>query len=735
MGRSVSVGLAIILLLLTTGLAGCGGGATKAAQFPVPARITLSPATDASLDVGLIQSFTAAAQNNKQQNLTEPISFHSSNTAVLTVASNGLACAGSWDSLSNPQICTPGPVGVAQVTASARGVSSPPTTVYVHQHIQNIQVSPVTPPTTPCFSKDQTFNYAARAYSLGENNSLVDITSTVGTFAWQAVNPNVVILSTTASGLLPGQAQAVAHFPGVTAIFASVSGVNSLPISFATCSVKSITLEVSGSSDNSFSVTVGGSKSITATVVDTLDNTITQVPLTWSSSETGVVTVSSSGLASGVRPGTSTIIASCTPPTCNIGLLPTVPIYPAGVVNATVTGTTSTTTVFVATTGCTQNGQPIDGCTSTIVPVNGTTVGTGITLPATPNSMVFSRDGTRAYLGTELGLLGSKGLMVLDPATPALSEHTSVTGKVLTVSPDGKKVIISHTNPNEPPNQAFVFDTTNNSTVALPIAGVTAADFSPDSLKAYILARNTPCSSGLGIACLYVYSTVDALRAIPLLAPVNDVSFLSEGAFAYLAGGDPAGVVVYRTCDNTIATDATEPGPIPQILTTPAVPSFIKTLGSASKVLDVDSPGIDLITVNNLNADDCLPEAPPLPPTPNVSNSVSSFNFGQGNFVPTQLIVSPDSSRAYVFTTNLGSVLVFNIGSQTSSAIALTGNAIPIQASLTPDGTLLYVAASDGTVHVLDTVAGSDTHQISFPQNFCNIDTITCNPDLIVVQP
>jgi hypothetical protein len=402
-----------------------------------------------------------------------------------------------------------------------------------------------------------------------------------------------------------------------------------------------------------------------------------------------------------------------------------VPIYPAGVVNATVSGTTVSASAFVATTGCTQNGQPVDGCTSTIVPIVGTIVGTGVTLPATPNSMVFSRDGTRAYLGTELGLLGSKGLMVLDPATPTLSQFPSVTGKVLAVSPDGKKVIVSHTNPSEPPNQLFIFDTTTNGTLALPLAGVTAADFSPDSLKAYMIAG----------ANLYVYSTLEALKTIPLSAAANDVSFLSEGAFVYVAGADPAGVVVYRTCDNAIATDDTPPNGILQILATPVIPTFIKTLGNASKVLAVDSSGVDLITVDNLNADDCLPAAPPSPPTPNVSNSVSSFNFGQGTFVPTQLIISSDSSKAYVLTSNLASVLVFNISSQTSSTIGLTASAIPVRASLTPDGTLLYVAASDGKVHVLDTVAGSDTQQISFPQSFCSIDTITCNPDLIAVQP
>ena len=106
------------------------------------------------------------------------------------------------------------------------------------------------------------------------------------------------------------------------------------------------------------------------------------------------------------------------------------------------------------------------------------------------------------------------------------------------------------------------------------------------------------------------------------------------------------------------------------------------------------------------------------------------------------MIVSPDGARAYVIANNKGSVLVFNVANQTSSAIPLTANAVPVQASLTPDGTLLYVGADDGQVHILDTQAGGDIQQIPFPGDttnpqggFCNGVTFTCNPDLIAIKP
>ncbi len=115
--------------------------------------------------------------------ITEPVTYVSSNPAVVTVAANGLACAGSWDSLASPLVCTPGGTGVAEVTAVALGVSSSPTTVYVHQHVDKVVISTVSTippaPNTPCLSVGQTIEYQARAFSRG-----ADITSTVGSLTW-----------------------------------------------------------------------------------------------------------------------------------------------------------------------------------------------------------------------------------------------------------------------------------------------------------------------------------------------------------------------------------------------------------------------------------------------------------------------------------------------------------------------------------------------------------------------
>lgn len=762
MGRSfaiVRLGLIFVIVGLIAALTGCSSsGPTATTNFPPPANIILAPANIVSLDVGSsTQTFTATPQNSKKVTITTPVTFFSSNTAVVTVAANGRACAGTWDSLTTPQICTPGPVGTAEVTARSHGVSSPPTTVYVHQHVDQIVISPIpgqTPPAASCFSKGQSFNYQATAFSRG-----LDITASVGTFAWQNLNSDVAtvaIATNTApiGGLVTGQVKVTAHTPGITSLAAGTTNVTSQPFDFTTCPVQSISLAVTGSSSNTVNVNSGTGKTVTATVVDTQGNTITGVPLTWSSSQPASVAVSNAGGVTTPQAGGGTVIASCTPPSCNIGVKPLLPIYPESAVDfvvapSTTATTTATATVYVSSTGVSSsppgNCATTIGCVSLLVPLvsPNNTVGTAVGLPATPNSLVFDRQGAKAYMGTDFSFFGSRGLMEISVATPpTVTQFKSLTGKVLTVSPDGKKVILSGADPNAvpvpgsntppPPTQVIVFDTTTNSSTTLNIAGATAADFSPDNLKVFIAAGSN----------LYVYSAQEALKTFPLTAPATGVSYSPEGAFAFVSGGSStSSVTAWTTCNPTSA--------LTNDVVLPATPTFFKALaadapnladpptsGTATtitSILAVDSPGIDLFRVARAPVG-CTSTAS--------AGTATSFNLGQGTFVPIQLIVSQDGARAYVLASDRGSVLVFNIGNQTSSAIPLSGGAIPVQGSLTPAGSRLYIAAADGQVHILDTQSGGDIQQISFPTDadtfrngLCNGVDFKCNPDLIAVKP
>lgn len=751
MGRWFGRGLFLAFIgVCLCGLSACGGGGNKGTPLPTPSSISLSPSNAVSLDLGATQAFTPTVRSATSTNpIIEPVTWQSSNASVVTIANNGLACAGTWNSLTSPQICTPGPVGTAQVTASAMGVISPPTTIYVHQHIDSIQISavPNSTPAPPCLSKDLTTNYQATAFSRG-----TDITPTVGPFTWNSSNSQVLTISTAATGLLPGQAQFTGHFPGITQVFASAANTNSVPAQVTVCPVESITLALKNSAQNSFTVTANGAApQITATVIDSQGVTITGVPLTWCTSNP--ISVATGGAANSncstnqndtITPtapgaGGGTITASCTPPNCNLGFSPSLPVYAGNGIGATVTRSASTTavtgTAWVTSSACATN----NGCVSTLVSINlsNNTVATQTRLPATPNSLVFEGHGTTAFLGTDLSLLGTRGLMIFNatastPQPP--SQITSVIGKVLAVSPDGQRLIVSDT--TSTPNQVFLVDNPTGAsptTSNFPITGATAAAFSPDNLKAFVVAGNN----------LYIFSKQDPLQVVSLNAPASDVATLGNGVAAYMAGGDPAGVSFVPTCTSSAVSIGAVNAP---------GATLIRALPDGQTMLSLSPPNVQTITANLTNN----PASVPVPGCPialgllTLTNTVNApVNLGQGSFTPTQLLVSSDGARAYILASSLSTVLVFDVANQATSAIALANNASPIHASLTVDGTRLYVGASDGDMHVIDTISGSDIQQISLQNNaplrglcldatgnpFPLPGNATCLPDLIAVRP
>src|SRR5882724_5986662 len=161
--------LLILATISLVVLSGCVGKSTNNPESGGVQAVTLSPNTTLSVELGKTQTFTATARNSAGQSVFTTIHFTAGCTdqvpcAPITISNNGLACAGTWDSLSNPVVCTPGVAGVASVVAEAEGVRSTPTTVFIHQHIQSIQVTQVGVPTTACFSQGVFWNFQATAF-------------------------------------------------------------------------------------------------------------------------------------------------------------------------------------------------------------------------------------------------------------------------------------------------------------------------------------------------------------------------------------------------------------------------------------------------------------------------------------------------------------------------------------------------------------------------------------------
>ena len=657
----------VVAILSLWSVNGCGGG-TKAGPPIFPGRVNLSPASATSLVLGATLNFTASASTASGTNISTPITFSSSDTSVLTLAPNGVACAGHFDVAFTA--CTPGGTGVAQVTASALGATSIPTYVFVHPPIDSVTVTGVlldgVPVQEPCLSQSQAMTVEARAFNQG-----VDITSSVGPFTFSANNPsvvNLIPLVNSAYNFPTNQATATASFPGLTQIFASASGVSSSSFQqpqyqnsqgttspaldfFETCPIQSIALELGSagaqqSGQTTFVASKGTAETATAVLTDVMGNSslpntnggivLSKIPLTWSTSQPGVLSPATgcqeSCALSTPLPGSGTVTASCSPPTCNIGfpvipaslstpalvdsctqffsaqypkfincqqLIP-VPVYASplppnliasscvpgpdtdcpgvGAISGVITGATTSTTVLATSMGCAHVVPSTCSASIYSLSTSGASTGPENPSPVPPNSLLFDLAGDKAYMGSDFGA------QVISPSNfgtsnSAFTSLGTVTGNVLATSNNGAAAVFSDT--IHTPNQVFIVNNgtaANSSATALNIPGAVAAAFSPDGLKTFIIgcaAGSVPCTPATENT-LYVYSALQALQVpITLAGPANanTVAFSSNGAFAFVAeaaGTSSANLTAFNTCDNHQVSAPAVP--------LPANPLFMKVL-------------------------------------------------------------------------------------------------------------------------------------------------------------
>jgi len=857
MDRCRSGFLLTLAIIFAAVLTGCLGKSTGNSATAGVSSVTLSPGATFSMNLGATQVFSATAKNagggtvlgiNIQYVVTSGTPTTPSNApAPLSIAGNGNSCAGTWD--PTVSICSPGTSGIATIYAIASGVYSAPTIVYVHQPITSIAISMLPPlgpppPNYPCFSQGQTRVFQANAFS---NN--IDVTDTVGPMTWTSSNTGVL----TTTPYIPSnqinvvnEVEVTAKTPGITELVAAVSGAASTPYEYTTCFVQAIYLQIAGQGEigNSTTVNTGSSLSITATAIDTLYQftgvPMPSPPLTWSTTNPDVslfaTTTNTSGSNSAtarVNSGGATLTASCTPPTCNIGLpgtdpsnpsevVPSLPIYASdgllpnktqgyGAISVDVipaaTAKLPTYTAWAATTDC----QNASGCSSALFSMappstpGANPIGTILSLPRTPNSLVFNHQSSpRLYIGS------NEGLMYLDVASTSSSNcnsevnlvscspvpcNVSLCGTVLTTSNDGKFAVISNPPTASTPSQVYIFDGGSNplptvqltlDNPAFPGEFATAASFSPDQLKLFILTN---------AGNMYVYSTVDTFAQVPSTSgtgptftmPATDVKFSADGSFAYVAGAPASSISAYSTCSLpgaasvNIGAVATSNTPL-KIFPSPMLPPL--------------QPGSDLITQNvfalevppansgqstsiqvltaNFTQDPiayvpgeplqftCNP--PTIPPFTSPLNDISftpgaTINLGEGNFTPLFSQLVGNGTELIMVAPNISAVLVFNVGDGTTTSVPLVNNAVPFAAAGSTDGSQVYVAACDqyesgfctlGQVHIVNTSTSNQLPYGDFQQvpyinindqknnNMCNglgPSAPLCVPNLVAIRP
>lgn len=664
---SRSFGFILVASIVAFMLAGCGGGNGNNSEAPVPTKVVVSPST-VSLNSGdVVQLSAQVVDQNGNPMFRGAIEFASKDPQVAEISTGGLLCGGTWD--DNFIVCTPGATGNTAITATGveDNLTSDPVPVFVHAKVDKVVVEPAL---VDCSSVSEKATFTARAFSGG-----TDITSTVGGFTWSSADVTVASI-TAADDRLSAEAKALK--PGKTSIIASVSGTTGLPGTLVVCPPVEIAIHVKDKTDTAVTLSLTNSESsqLAADVTDSKGNTITDLTLNWISQVPGAAPVTSSGNVTSRAPGGSGVLASCSPPNCNTNV--NEPIY-SNLVSVTVTGTAKAQKVYV-----TSSQAPSGDAKPKLVPINTSddSVGTAVELASVPNSLLFEPNGVTAYLGSSEGVLRVQGS---DNAAQARLDGAP--GKVLAVSIGGAALVLD----DSTGKARIVEEGAVTSTFDAP--GGTAAAFSPDGFKVFVAAGST----------LVVHSRTQSPRIIALAAPAGDAAFLASGPFGYLAGGSASAANAFATCDNSLAGG----------VALPATPQLVATVPASDTILAVDSDSIHAIAATVVPAD-C---------PPGVSHALTSATFGQ-SFTPHQILVSSDGKRAYILS-DLPEVLVYDLESDTTSSIALAGGATPSTGGLTLDGGKIYVGASDGKVHVLDTTAATDTKQID----------AGVTPDLVAVRP
>ncbi len=636
--RSKVLGLAVAILSLWS-FGGCGGG-SKPGPPILPGRVNLTPSGNTSLVVGGVLSFLASAQTASGTNISTAFTFSSTDTSILTLAPNGVACAGHWD--VNYTVCTPGNSGPVQVTASALGASSVPTWVFVHPPIDNITVTGVllngVPVQEPCLSQTQSMTVEAHAFSQG-----ADITAAVGPFTWSANNAGVVNLIPLVDSFYEfptNRATAVALTPGMTQIYASASGITSSSFLqpqyqnsqgntspaldfFETCPIQEISLELGhiGSGQTTFVSAKGAaSQTVFATLTDVMGNSslpntnggvvLTKVPLTWTSSQPAVVGDSTGCVQSCSltisSPGSGAASASCTPPSCNAGF----PLIP--------TSLSSTAAINACTQYFSSQYPNLVSCQKLIpVPVYADVAITGVVTGATGpvgvlatstgcahisptacSSSIYSLTTAKAVTGSEtplptspnsmlFDLAGDKAFMgsdfgaqVINPGNFGTSNSPYTALGTVTgnvLAASNNGTVAVFSDTIHTPNQAYVVNVANINSPTATALNISSAVAAAFSPD----GLKTFILGGNTSSSLYVYSTVQALQGpITLLGPGKGGGFSPNGGFGFVAtaasGAASASLAAYATCNNQLATDSTQT--IPAVLPLPADPIVVRVL-------------------------------------------------------------------------------------------------------------------------------------------------------------
>jgi hypothetical protein len=270
-------------------------------------------------------------------------------------------------------------------------------------------------------------------------------------------------------------------------------------------------------------------------------------------------------------------------------------------------------------------------------------------------------------------------------------------GKILAITADGTALLVS----DSAGNGTFLYSTANAARIATAVGAATAGAVTPDSQWSLSL---------IGPTVVRVGNNVPIISTNLTYTP-SAIDVLAQGSLTFITNPGGQAVDVRSTCDES------------ELQTLSATnPSLIQRLPNGTGAVAVDVPNIDVIAT-----------AQPSGSCPVVASStLTGYDLGAGSFTPQQLLVSSDSSRAWIIG-NQNSVLTFDLNAHVPTSIPLAGGVVGYTGGLTLDGSQLYVGSIDGTVHRIALSSLSDAQQIGVGLTDANSNPVP--PDLVTILP
>lgn len=407
--KLISLASVAVISLLSVS---CGGsptaGSTRSVS-PSLSSITLTPHA-ASVLVGVSEQFTATSKDQDGNSMAGgPLTFASSNTAVATINATGLATAIA--------------AGTSTITVASDGISTSALLTVTAPPNFTLSVAPSTLTVTQGSS-------IASTITVNPTGGFASSVSLAASGLPSGVTASFTSTSATMSTLTL-TASSAATMGATTVVITGTSGdlTQTAAINLAVAQPPSVLTKISVS-PASASIQVGSQQSFTAGGFDQYNKPLRGIAFTWATNSNCVKLNGSS--ATGVCPGTASIVASAQGVSSSPALLTVLPPPPA---LTTITLTPPNPSILTtgsqqfAATGVDQYGNPMSGITFTFASSNSSA--------ATINAAGLAIGAGGPTGGTSTITASSQGISASTTLTTTRPPATLTT---MTVTPSTAKV-------------------------------------------------------------------------------------------------------------------------------------------------------------------------------------------------------------------------------------------------------------------------------------------------------